>query len=151
MARKLVEVFTDDVDGSEADHTIRFALDGVDYEIDLSTANSNRMRADLERWIAAARIVRRDPKARGPLVAVPRQRDVWLDPKTPAQQEEEAAFRRKVREWAREAGLRVADHGAVSQRILALYHDAMAMRSAEPAATNGKPVQTVPVAAFQAA
>ena len=36
MAQKIQTLFIDDLDGSEADGTVRFGLDGTDYEIDLN-------------------------------------------------------------------------------------------------------------------
>jgi hypothetical protein len=36
MAQKVQTLFVDDLDGSEAEGTVRFGLDGTDYEIDLN-------------------------------------------------------------------------------------------------------------------
>ena len=36
MATKIETLFIDDLDGSPANGTVRFALDGTSYEIDLS-------------------------------------------------------------------------------------------------------------------
>ncbi|MCW2506832.1 MAG: Protein lsr2, partial [Actinomycetia bacterium] len=36
MARQVITVLTDDLDGADADRTIEFGLDGVTYTIDLS-------------------------------------------------------------------------------------------------------------------
>ena len=40
MAQKIQTLFIDDLDGSEAEGTVRFGLDGVEYEIDLSAEHS---------------------------------------------------------------------------------------------------------------
>ena len=37
MAQKVVREFVDDIDGSPAERTFSFAVDGVFYEVDLST------------------------------------------------------------------------------------------------------------------
>lgn len=50
MAQKVQVVLTDDLDGGDADETVQFALDGVSYEIDLSTANAEALREALA-WI----------------------------------------------------------------------------------------------------
>ena len=42
MAQKIQTLFIDDLDGSEADGTVRFGLDGTDYEIDLNTEHAQR-------------------------------------------------------------------------------------------------------------
>ena len=58
MARTTTVSLVDDIDGhTPATETIRFALDGVSYEIDLSDANARALRDALHRWIAAGRRV----------------------------------------------------------------------------------------------
>jgi hypothetical protein len=44
VAQKVQTLFVDDIDGSDADGTIRFGLDGTDYEIDLNTENAKALR-----------------------------------------------------------------------------------------------------------
>src|SRR2546430_17257681 len=58
MAQKVQTLFVDDLDGSEADGTVRFGLDGTDYEIDLNAKNTQQLRDALARYMAAARRVR---------------------------------------------------------------------------------------------
>ncbi|WP_019873789.1 histone-like nucleoid-structuring protein Lsr2 [Sporichthya polymorpha] len=58
MARKKVKALEDDLTGGPADETVRFSLDGIDYEIDLSAKNAERLRSDLDMYVAAARRVR---------------------------------------------------------------------------------------------
>ena len=48
----------DDLDGSEASETLEFALDGVSYQIDLSSANANKLRDGLAKTIAWFRSIR---------------------------------------------------------------------------------------------
>ncbi|MDR1808631.1 MAG: Lsr2 family protein [Propionibacteriaceae bacterium] len=55
MAKRTEVVLVDDIDGSAADSTVAFSLDGVSYEIDLSAANAGVLRADFARWIDRAR------------------------------------------------------------------------------------------------
>jgi len=40
MAQKVQTIFIDDLDGSQADGTVRFGLDGAEYEIDLNTEHA---------------------------------------------------------------------------------------------------------------
>ena len=42
MARREVVVLEDDLEGGSADETVKFALDGVQYEIDLTAKNAAR-------------------------------------------------------------------------------------------------------------
>ncbi|HEX4725029.1 MAG TPA: Lsr2 family protein [Pseudonocardiaceae bacterium] len=54
MASKTVVELFDDLDGGRADETVRFELDGVEYEIDLSTANAAALRDTLAVYIGHA-------------------------------------------------------------------------------------------------
>ena len=42
MAQKVQTLFIDDIDGSAAEGTVRFGLDGADYEIDLNTEHAQQ-------------------------------------------------------------------------------------------------------------
>src|ERR1700730_6094313 len=57
MAQKVQTLFIDDRDGSEADGTVRFGLDGTDYEIDLNTDHAQELRDALARYLSASRRV----------------------------------------------------------------------------------------------
>ena len=57
MAQKVQTLFIDDLDGSAAEGTVRFGLDGVEYEIDLSAEHSRELRDALARYVGAARRV----------------------------------------------------------------------------------------------
>jgi hypothetical protein len=43
VAEKLIRQLIDDIDGSEAAHTRRFAIDGKTYRIDLSDKNNDKL------------------------------------------------------------------------------------------------------------
>jgi hypothetical protein len=49
-----------DLDSSEADQTIRLKLDGIHYELDLSTENVQKLRDYLQPSLQVSHIVRRD-------------------------------------------------------------------------------------------
>jgi len=57
MTRKIHVHLIDDLDASEASETMRFELDGRPYEIDLSSHNAERFRAEMAPYIAHARKV----------------------------------------------------------------------------------------------
>lgn len=57
MAQRIITVMTDDLDGGTADVTVKFALDGLQYEIDLSDANAAQLRDMLAPYIAAGNMV----------------------------------------------------------------------------------------------
>jgi Lsr2 len=110
MAKKVTVSVVDDFDGTaDADETVEFAIDGVSYEIDLSSKNAKSLRDDLGRWIAAARRVGGRRKVRSAARA-----------RTSGSSEESAA----VREWARRSGYEVASRGRLPAEILAAYRAA---------------------------
>ena len=55
MAQKVQVTLVDDLDGSSADETLTFGLDGVSYEIDLSKGNAKKFRDSLNAYVGAAR------------------------------------------------------------------------------------------------
>ena len=69
MAQKVNIVLVDDLDGSEADETVTFGLDGTTYEIDLNDSNAAALREALSGYVGHARKVtggaRRGRKASG--------------------------------------------------------------------------------------
>ena len=52
MAQTVQTLFIDDLDGSEADGTVRIGLDGTDYEIDLNAEHTPQLRDALARYIS---------------------------------------------------------------------------------------------------
>lgn len=102
MARQRQEILIDDLDGGPADETIRFAVDGGDYEIDLSATNADRFRRQLAPYLSRARAVLR-PHRR------PRRASaVWTDP-------------HKVRAWAKWAGYTVNTGGYPRRELVKAY------------------------------
>ncbi|MDO5644125.1 MAG: Lsr2 family protein [Dermabacter sp.] len=107
MARKTYIELVDDIDGSSADSTVVFALEGVEYEIDLSAAHVEELHADLTKWIVAARRV--GGRAR-------------RSSSVPSSAKETA----KIRQWARENGYEVSDRGRISLVVRDKYNAAHA-------------------------
>src|SRR6266496_685845 len=54
MAKQIITLLTDDLDGGEADRTIEFGLDGGNYTIDLSEKNAGKLRKALDPFLTAA-------------------------------------------------------------------------------------------------
>lgn len=108
MARKQVVTFVDDLDGSEAEGTVQFALDSNVYEIDLSEANQTKLREALSPFLEAGRR-KRETTAKGKASTSPRS----------AQSREDL---RKVRAWARENGYEINERGRIPTHILEAYH-----------------------------
>ena len=110
VAQKVQTLFVDDIDGSDADGTIRFGLDGTDYEIDLNTENAQALRDALARYISAAR------RAGGGT------RPVRSGRKAPANGVNTTA----VRVWAKAQGLEVKDRGRVPAELMVKFKAAAA-------------------------
>jgi hypothetical protein len=55
MAQKIQTLLIDDLDGGQAEDTVRFGLDGAEYEIDLSAKHAETLRKALEPYVSAAR------------------------------------------------------------------------------------------------
>jgi hypothetical protein len=55
MAQKVTVALIDDLDGGPAEATIRFGLEGAEYEIDLSGKNARAFRKQLAPFIEHAR------------------------------------------------------------------------------------------------
>ena len=53
MAKRTIHVLVDDIDGGEADETVKFSLDGVQYEIDLSKKNASKLRDAFAPYVAS--------------------------------------------------------------------------------------------------
>lgn len=105
MAKKVTTVLIDDIDKGPASETVTFALDGINYEIDLSTTHASELREDFRRWTEAGRRVQ-GRRRRG----------------TGAQIDYAAReYNRKVRKWAQERGIDVSDRGRVPSSIMEQY------------------------------
>lgn len=98
----------DDVDGGVADQTVSFRLDGSSYEIDLSSANAEKLRNVIAPYVGAARRSGR-PSARSGS-AGPRQ--------APRSGGGENAA---IREWANANGHPVSGRGRISQQVRDAY------------------------------
>ncbi len=111
MAQKVQVQLIDDLDGSDADGTVRFGLDGTEYEIDLSAGHARELRGALARYVGAAR--RAGGGGRRPARAGRRAPVSALDPT-------------EVREWATAQGLEVKDRGRVPAELVARFKAATA-------------------------
>jgi Lsr2 len=109
MAQRIQAYFIDDIDGSEAEGTVRFGLDGTEYEIDLSTAHAKELRNTLARYIQAARRTTGAGSRRAR-----RERNAPAD--RPSSTE--------VRSWAREQGIEVKDRGRIPAEVVVKFRAA---------------------------
>jgi hypothetical protein len=113
MAKRVITTteFTDDLDGSRAEGTVVFALEGRNYEIDLSKKNAAALRKALKPYTDVARTVRGGGRARS--------RSASRSSARSNRSELEA-----IREWARGNGYQVADRGRISAAVVEAYQAA---------------------------
>ena len=112
MAQKVLYMLTDDLDGSPAEETVAFALDGSSYEIDLSGKNATALRKGLDKFVAGARKV---PRPTGD------NRGRSLSARSPRRAEAEP---KAVRTWAHEHGIPISRRGPIAAEIIEQYRAA---------------------------
>jgi len=109
MAQKIQTLFIDDLDGGEAEGTVSFALDGSDYEIDLSEAHARELRATLARYAGAGR------KVTGTTRRPARRRD---------RAAADGHSTTEIRDWAKANGFEVKDRGRIPAGVVAGFQAA---------------------------
>jgi hypothetical protein len=112
VAQKITTLFIDDIDGGAAEGTVRFSLDGTEYEIDLNAKHSEELRSALGKYVSHARKVgggaRRAGRAAG---RAGRGSGSTLNTT-------------EIRNWARENGYDIKDRGRVPADLVAKYQAA---------------------------
>jgi hypothetical protein len=105
MARRVEIQLLDDIDGTPAAETLRFALDGVDYEIDVHAGHASELRTSLEKYVRHARRL-----GRGHMVTSAR-----TGLRLPVRSDR--AQSQAIRDWARRKGIDLNDRGRIPQRV----------------------------------
>lgn len=108
MAKQTITKLIDDLDHGEADETVKFGLDGVQYEIDLSSKHAAELREVLAPYVSAGSKAGRAPAPGGS-----RRRGT---------QSMDREQNRAIREWARSKGKTISDRGRIPEEIVAEYH-----------------------------
>ena len=106
MAQKIQVLLIDDLDGSQAEGTVRFGLDGTEYEIDLNTGHAQALRDALLRYVRAGR--RAGGGARRPARGGRKGSMGGVDST-------------EIREWAKAQGIEVKDRGRVPAELVARF------------------------------
>lgn len=110
MAREEIITLVDDLDGTAADETVEFGLDGWAYEIDLNSENAKVLRSALVDFVGSARRVGKvktgnvTPIRRGGPARVDREQT------------------RAIREWASANGFEVSARGRIPAKVVEAYH-----------------------------
>ena len=101
MATKITIALEDDLEGGPADETVRFAVGGTQYEIDLSKKHAAAFRKQLAPFVEHARKAGRGQ--RRPRTTSSRQRSG------------------DIRAWAKEQGIAVSDRGRIPASVVEQY------------------------------
>jgi hypothetical protein len=109
MAQKIQTLLIDDIDGGTAEGTVRFGLDGTEYEIDLNTEHAQALRDAVARYVKAGRRV--GGAARRPSRAGRRASASGLNTT-------------EVREWAKAQGIEVKDRGRIPAELVVKFKSA---------------------------
>ena len=102
MAQKVNIILVDDIDGSEAEETVTFGLDGTTYEIDLNADHAQELRDALAGYVGNAR------KVTGPRRNGARKSAAASNGGTSAAE---------IREWARSNGFDVPERGRIPGEV----------------------------------
>lgn len=109
MAQRVVVELSSDLSGDAAQETVSFSLDGITYEIDLTTSEASDLRDSFASYVNNGRKVgRKTPAARAG-----RRASGGSDYDASA-----------VRAWASSKGIEVSERGRISKEVLAQYRDA---------------------------
>lgn len=109
MAQEVQITLVDDIDGGRATETVRFSLDGISYEIDLSARNAKRLRTNLEQFVQAGRRVRRVNSRSGRAVAA---------------QTADRSRNKAIRAWAKRKRIKLAERGRIPRSVIERYEAA---------------------------
>src|SRR4051812_17738092 len=107
--QKVITELVDDIDGTKADETVNFALDGVSYEVDLSKQNASNLRKGLEEYVTKGRRIGGRAK-----------RGLANGLSGAADKSQTSA----IRSWAKSHGLKVSSRGRIPEEVSQAYHDA---------------------------
>jgi hypothetical protein len=114
VAQKVQVLLVDDIDGGEAEETVSFSLDGVSYEIDLSSKNAATLRDAVAPYVGVARKAGRSAAAK---VTAPARTRASGSTATADREQNQA-----IREWAKKRGFKVSDRGRIPNDIVEKFH-----------------------------
>lgn len=117
MAQKILVQLVDDLDGSAAAdiETVKFEIDGMAYEIDLTPGNSSRLRELLNPFVLSARRT----GARGKRDSVARRGSGRASVAGNAKEQSRA-----IRDWAKANGHELAERGRLPAAVVGAYEAA---------------------------
>ncbi|WP_244211024.1 Lsr2 dimerization domain-containing protein [Amycolatopsis kentuckyensis] len=148
MARNTAVQVLDDLTGEPAAETVGFGLDGIDYDIDLSFANADALRALLQRYAAAGR--RTGGRRNRPRI-VPGAKKTEAKRTTPKAAPAKTAKAAKAAEAPKAAPARTKATAAKASVPAEPAKTTRTRKAAEPKTTTRAAARKVPTVTFSAA
>ncbi|MCU1633109.1 MAG: Protein lsr2 [Micrococcaceae bacterium] len=108
MAQRVQVQLVDDLDGEEATETVRFSLDGTDYEIDLTQKNADSLRSALAEYVDKGR------KGGSGQPSANTKAPSFRSKREDTQQ---------IRQWAQDNGRNPSSRGRITQSIIDAYNE----------------------------
>lgn len=112
MAQRVQVELVDDLNGETADETVRFGLDGTEYDIDLTTENASKLRAAISEYVENGR---KASTGRRNQIAAKAGGTASRSKREDTQQ---------IRAWAQENGYNPSSRGRINQTIIDAYNEA---------------------------
>ena len=104
MSSKVIVILEDDLDGTKADQTVEFGLDGAAYAIDLSDDNAKMLRGALQGYVSKARKV--------------------SGKRSSSRKTSSGIDIRAVRRWAEANGIELSKRGRIPQDVVSQFRAA---------------------------
>ena len=112
MAQRIVTELTDDTDGRPADETVSFALDGREYEIDLTSKNAAALRKAFDVYVKNGRRIGGGRRGRTSGRA------------SSSSSSKSEVDTKAVREWAGKNGYELSARGRIPANVIEAYRSA---------------------------
>ena len=104
MTSKVIVLLEDDLDGTKADETVEFGIDGAAYSIDLSDSNAKKLRSALDAYVSKARKV--------------------SGRRSTSRKASSAVDNHAVRVWAASNGIELSKRGRIPQDVVSQFRAA---------------------------
>ena len=104
MSSKVIVILEDDLDGTKADETVEFGLDGAAYAIDLSEDNAKKLRGALDGYVSKARKV--------------------SGRRSSSRKASSSIDNRAVRRWAEANGIELSKRGRIPHDVVSQFRSA---------------------------
>lgn len=112
MVQRVQVELVDDLNGETADETVRFGIDGTEYEIDLTAENASKLRATISNYVESGR------------KASTGRRNQSTSKAGGTASRSKRVDTQQIRTWAQENGYNPSSRGRINQTIIDAYNEA---------------------------